>query len=163
MGSWEQAPGYPLKMLLCQGCGAFPVETGFSPSPRGSHSRSEFGCSYVHLGQRCGRAGSRLNTRLSQLSARATPDRCPHILTSGTQPQAPGGNPRAVQMPEPIRRQSWGRKSSASSTALCRGAHAHPTGSLGPGWGPVSLVSEGACLAALYLQQSSFVEWGMDG
>lgn len=163
MGSLEQAPGCPLKMLLCQGCGMLPVETGFSPSPCGSRSRSESGCSYAIWAKGVGGQGH--DGIPGYFSSVPGPHQTGSPISSPVGPSVrhQGVTPGAVQMPEPIPRQSWGRKSSASSTGLCRGAHAHPTGSLGPGWRPVSLVSEGACLAALHLQQFRSVEWGMDG
>lgn len=65
-------------------------------------------------------------------------------------------------MSEPHTQAELGPEVLCLSTALNRGAHAHSTESLGPGWGPVSLVSEGASLAALHLQQSSSAVCGMD-
>lgn len=95
----EQAPGYPLNMLLCQGCGVLPVETGFSPFPFGSHSCSELGCSYASWAK--GIEGwVRLTTRLFQLSRSAHTHHI--LLISGTRPQTSGGNPMgSADMSEP--------------------------------------------------------------
>lgn len=151
-----------LTMLLCQGYRVLPVETGLSPSPSRSHSCFELACSYTSWAKVW---EGWVRTDHQAVSAQCqghTTQATPHPLPVGPSLRQQGEIPQALPMlPEPRNRQSWGRKPSFFSPALCRGAHAHPTRSLGPGWGPVPLVGEGACLVSLHPPQSSSAEQGM--
>lgn len=81
----------------------------------------------------------------------------PHPV-SGAQPRASRGNPAGSADAACAQTQA-----ELGPEALCREARAHPTRSLGSGWGPGSLVGEGPCLVSLHPQESSSVERRTNG
>lgn len=162
-GAWNRLSGCPHSdNAPMSRLWVLPVETGLSPSPSRSHSCFELGCSSTSWAKVW---EGWVRTDHQAVSAQCqghTTQATPHPLPVGPSLRQQGEIPQALPMlPEPRNRQSWGRKPSFFSPALCRGAHAHPTRSLGPGWGPVPLVGEGACLVSLHPPQSSSAEQGM--
>lgn len=148
----------PLTTLLGQGCRGLPLETGSHLPHLGLIHTLNLAVPMLARTKVW-----ELTIKLSQLNSRVTPDGCPHIFT--TSPLVGSSLRHSREIPWQSRcclsptRQSRGRKFSPSPPALGV-AHAHSTGSLGPGWEPVSLIGTGACPVALQPTEALHLQCG---